>query len=99
MKGVSAGRHPLAVTQRLLLVVVGGYLLSAAAVALGGLLLTGVLAPSEAVALSAMLGFILYLVLLLWGFAERSLGRLWWLLGGGAVLGQVVVQALAWSGG
>ncbi|MCP1999794.1 hypothetical protein [Nitrobacter winogradskyi] len=35
---------------------------------------------SEAVVLASMLGFIIYLVLLLWSFAERRLWRLGYVL-------------------
>lgn len=56
----------------------GGYVLSAAAVAAAGLVLARAgLARSEAVVLAAMLGFIVYLAVLLWGFSETSTARLW----------------------
>lgn len=84
----SATCKALALVQRLALAVLGGYGLSSALVSLGAMALTGALPRSEAVVLAAMLGFPLYLVLLLWGFAERRLTRLWLVLGGGAVLGQ-----------
>ena len=67
--------------QRLLLAIVGGYFLAAGIAALMALALSRVLPPSEAGALMAMLAFVIYLALLLWGFAERRLTRLWWLLG------------------
>jgi len=38
-----------------------------------------------------MLGFPLYLVLLLWGLSSRRLGRVWLVCGLGAVLGQGAV--------
>ena len=58
--------------------VLGGYALNAAAVALMvGLLTTAGLARTEAVVLSSMLGFVLYLGVLLWAFSVRSLARLW----------------------
>ncbi len=41
---------------------------------------------SDAVVLAAMLGFLLYLGLLLWAFAERRLSRLAIVLGGGTLL-------------
>lgn len=78
---------------RLIAAIPGGYALTAAAVAtLGGLLPLFGMAPSDAVALSAMLGFMLYLVLLLWAFAERSLARLWGVLAGGLA----ACDALLW---
>jgi len=85
----------LALIQRLALTVFGGYGLSSALVSLGALALAGVLPRSEAVVLAAMLGFPLYLVLLLWGFAERRLTRLWLVLGGCAVLLQAGVLFVA----
>lgn len=62
---------------RLATIVLGGYALTSALVTLGayGMLLSG-LAPSDAVVVAAMLGFLVYLVILLWGFCEPSLGRL-----------------------
>lgn len=69
---------------RLVAAIPGGYALCAAAVtALGGLLAHTGLARSDAVVLSAMTGFIFYLVLLLWAFAVRSVARLWAVVAGG----------------
>lgn len=65
----------------------GGYAFSAALVALlaVGLPLLG-LPRSEAVVSAAMLGFVLYLLLLLWAFSVRSLVRLWGVLAAGTAL-------------
>lgn len=65
--------------------VAGGYVFCAALVALAStvLPLTG-MPRSEAVVLSAMLGFVLYLLMLMWAFSVRSLLRLWAVLAGGA---------------
>lgn len=73
---------------RVLGAVGGGYALTALAVAVGALALARAGMPrSEAVALAAMLGFVLYLALLLWGFSVRHVGRLWLAFGaGGAVM-------------
>lgn len=58
--------------------VLGGYAFSAAAVALMvDLFIQATLARSEAVVLSSMLGFVLYLAVLLWAFSVRSLAKLW----------------------
>jgi len=81
--------------QRLALTVFGGYGLSSALVSLGALALTGILPRSEAVVLAAMLGFPLYLVLLLWGLSARRLGRVWLVLGLGAAVGQLLVWCYA----
>lgn len=58
--------------------VVGGYALSAAMVALGAVVLTQIFdwRRSEAVLLTSMLGFICYLVLLLWAFSAPRTGRM-----------------------
>ncbi|WP_173050382.1 hypothetical protein [Nitrospira sp. KM1] len=65
------------VLARILLVVVGGYAAAAGCVAglSAALTLTG-MERSDAVVLASMLGFLVYLVLLLWGFTERRLWRL-----------------------
>lgn len=69
---------------RLIAAIPAGYALSAAALTVMGALLTrfGML-RSEAVVLSTMLGFVFYLMLLIWAFAERSLARLWVGIAGG----------------
>lgn len=63
---------------RLLLSVGGSYALCAAWVALLALALPRWAGwpPSEAVVLSAMLGIVLYLLVLLWAFSVHSVGRL-----------------------
>jgi len=75
-------RRWVAICQRVLLAVVGGYFLSAALVAWGALALASVMPRSEAVVLMGMLGFVVYLGVLLWAFAEPRLGRLWVVLAG-----------------
>ena len=63
---------------RLLAAIGGGYAVAAGLAALTAVILfvTGGLPRSEAVILASMLAFIIYLVLLIWAFAERSLLRL-----------------------
>ena len=64
----------------------GGYAVAAGLAALLAVALpvsTG-LARSEAVVLSSMLAFLIYLALLVWGFAERRLLRLWLVFGSAA---------------
>ena len=65
------------VALRLLVLVVGGYAAASALVAgmARTLPLTG-LARSESVALASMLGFIVYLALLVWGFSRQRLTHL-----------------------
>jgi len=80
----SPRRHRFQLGLRLIAAIPGGYALSAASVAtLAGLLAQSGMARSDAVVLSAMLGFVLYLVLLLWAFAVRSVARLWAVIAGG----------------
>ncbi|MET0268470.1 MAG: iron uptake protein [Duganella sp.] len=68
-------------------VVLGGYALTTLMVAVGSVVLARAgMVRSEAVALCAMLGFVVYLVLLLWGFSVRRVSRLWLGLGGGAAV-------------
>ena len=75
----------------------GGY---ACTVALGSagaqlLVVLGGMARSEAVILTALLGFILYLVLLLWSFSEPRVWRIWALLVAGVAISLLVQHKLA----
>ena len=70
---------------RLLGAVLGGYALTALTVASAGAVMARLgVACSEAVVLAAMLGFLLYLALLLWAFSMKSVTRLWMALAAGA---------------
>ena len=72
---------------RVLGAVGGGYALTALTVAVGAVALSRAgMVRSEAVALGAMFGFVLYLALLLWGFSVRNVGRLWLAFGGAAAI-------------
>lgn len=83
-------------TLRVLGAVLGGYAFSSGLVALTAVALPLVgLARSEAVLLAAMLGFVLYLLVLLWAFAERRLWRVWLVLIGGAILSYGVSRLLS----
>ena len=75
----------MSVAVRIVLAIVGGYAVASALVALiaVGLPLAGV-ARNEAVVFASMLGFLLYLALLICGFSMRRLPRLFLLF---AVLG------------
>jgi hypothetical protein len=70
--------HSSRIVLRLLAAIGGGYAVAAGLAALTAVILfvTGGLPRSEAVILASMLAFVIYLVLLLWAFAERSLLRL-----------------------
>lgn len=77
----------LKTTLRVVGAVGGGYVVTALAVTTAGAVLARLgMARSDAVVTAAMLGFIVYLLLLLWGFAVRSPARLWLALTGGAAL-------------
>ena len=71
-------QQSLRIVLRLLAAIGGGYAVAAGLAALTAVILfvTGGLPRSEAVILASMLAFIIYLVLLIWAFAERSLLRL-----------------------
>lgn len=67
--------------------VLGSYAISAALVALLAIGLTTLgMARSEAVVTASLVGFVLYLVVVLWAFSVRSLARLWLVLAGGTAL-------------
>ena len=80
-------QRAVAVLLRVLGAVGGGYALTALTVAVAAVVLARAgMARSEAVALSAMLGFVLYLMLLLWAFSVRRVGRLWLAFAGAGAL-------------
>lgn len=67
--------------------VLGGYAFTAALVALLTIALAHAGLPrSEAVVSASMLGFLVYLVVLLWAFSVRGLVRLWAVLAGATAL-------------
>ena len=84
---------------RILLVVVGGYLLAAGTSGLAAAALAHVMPRAEAVVLMAMLAFLVYLALLIWGFAERRLARVAVVLGGGGVAAFALAETIAAAGG
>ena len=76
----------LTLSQRLLLITIGGYFFSAALATWGALLLSRLIPRSEAVVLMTMLGFVIYLLTLMWGFAQLRLWQLWLVLAGVPVI-------------
>jgi hypothetical protein len=88
-------RHAaLPVVFRVLGAVGGGYAVTAASVAaLAAVLAACGMARPDAVVLAAMLGFLLYLALLLWAFTVKSVARLWLALAAGIT----TALSLAWS--
>lgn len=91
----AAARPWVRIMLRLIAALPGGYAFTAALVALlaAALPLLG-LARSEAVVSAAMLGFVLYLLVLLWAFSVRSLAWLWAVLAGGTALALVLFQLI-----
>lgn len=91
-----AAQPGLRVLLRIVGALPGGYAFTASLVALLTVLLTHAGLPrSEAVVSASMLGFVFYLLVLLWAFSVRSLVRLWLLLAGGTVLALGLLAALA----
>lgn len=75
---------PFDLVLRLLGAVFGGYALTALTIAAAAAVMARLgMARSEAVVLAAMLGFVVYLALLLWAFSVRSVARLWVALAAG----------------
>jgi len=80
-------RRPCAMVLRVLGAIGGGYAFTAAAVAAASAALPLVgMSRSDAVVLAATLGFVLYLLVLLWAFSVRGLVRLWVTLAGATLL-------------
>lgn len=88
-------RQAMALTQRLALVIVGGYGLTSAVLSLGALAFATLMPHGEAVVLATILGFPLYLILLLWGLSERRIRRLWIVFGIGTIATQGVLLLYA----
>lgn len=73
----------------------GGYAFAAAWVALFTVVLSfAQIARSEAATAAALMGYLLYLAVLLWGFSVRSVTRLWALLASGTILASVLAFLL-----
>ncbi len=72
-------RPAFTISLRVIGAVGGGYAFSAALVALAStaLPLLTRMPRSEAVLLSSLMGFIVYLIALIWAFAERNMVRVW----------------------
>lgn len=83
---------------RLLAAIFGSYACTASLASAGAALLVVLagMARSEAVYLTAMLGLLVYLALLLWGFSASRLWRVWTFMLGGT-LGGLLVQSLLGS--
>jgi hypothetical protein len=81
-------RHRALVTLHLVLAVAGGWAVIALAVPLAGIAFAALgMMRSEATVLAMMLGFVAYLLLLLWAFSVRLPRLLGGLLGGALLSG------------
>ena len=81
-------RKAIPVILRLVAAIGGGYAVAAglAAVAARALPVTTAMPRSEAVVLASMLAFLIYLGLLIWGFAEPRLARLCLILAAAGII-------------
>ena len=81
-------RKAILLILRLAAAIGGGYAVAAGLAALAARALppTTAMPPSEAVVLASMLAFLVYLGLLIWGFAEPSLMRLCPILAAGGIV-------------
>ena len=86
----NAGRGLHLNALRFAVVAVGGYWVVAGVASATAGALSLVLDRGEAVILMGMLAFVMYLPLILWGFAERRISRLWLVLGFGGTAGWMV---------
>lgn len=89
-----APRAGLGIAARVLAAVVGSYAVTAGASALIGVLLVVVarLGRSDALIIGSVLGYLLFVFLMLWCFAERRLLRVWAIV----VVAAVVTHLAAW---
>lgn len=85
--------------QRIILAIVGGYMLTACGAALGASLLAMAIPHSEAVTLMGMLAFVVYLTVLIWAFSEPRLARVWAILGFGGAIAFGMARAVVIMGG
>lgn len=83
----SARVDRLAVLQRVAAALLGGYAFTWGFIALGlALLFAAGMDFHDAEHLAAILGFLVFLTVFLWAFADRSLARVWGVLAGGGLL-------------
>ena len=97
LAGVINRLRPFEPVHRCLLAIGGGYAVSATTATAVTLALTvsEVLPRSEAVVLTTMFAFLVFLVAALWAFAEKRLWRLWVVLGGVSLASVAVTEVLA----
>ncbi|MEM7018798.1 MAG: hypothetical protein AAF512_15840 [Pseudomonadota bacterium] len=81
-----------------MLAIIGGYLFTASLTTLLALFSTWLMPRAEAAVLMGMLAFVIYLVVLIWAFAEPRLARLWLVLIGGGLFCAALTYLLGFSG-
>lgn len=71
------------IIQRIVAAALGGYVLAAAISACLSYLLPGLsMSRADATLVGFLISFLIYVAVVIWVFAARSLSRLWWQLGG-----------------
>jgi hypothetical protein len=91
-------RHPAyAITSRFIAALFVGYAATVGLIALFSVLLALLfgMARSEALLLMTMIGFLGYAAIIIWGFAEPRLGRIWVILCSVALLSHILAITLA----
>jgi D-alanyl-lipoteichoic acid acyltransferase DltB (MBOAT superfamily) len=92
-------RPPIDLVLRVLGAIGGGYALTALSVVTAAAVLARLgMVRSEAVVLAAMLGFIVYLALLIWAFSVKSTARLWLAFVAAAAVMAAVLQLVRQGG-
>ena len=82
---ISLAIGPIEITQRIFLAVLIGYFFSMEVSALLRRSLSTFIERSEAAVFSAMISFVVYILVIMWVFADRKLSRLWVALPGGTI--------------
>ena len=82
---ISLAIGPIEITQRIFLAVLMGYFFSMEISALLGRTLSTFIERSEAAVFSAMVSFVVYIIVIIWVFVDNKLSRLWIALPSGAI--------------
>ena len=82
---ISLAIGPIEITQRIFLAVLMGYFFSMEISALLGRTLSTFIERSEAAVFSAMISFVVYILVIMWIFVDNKLSRLWIALPGGTI--------------
>ena len=82
---ISLAIGPIEIAQRIFLAVLVGYFFSMEVSALLGRSLSTFIERSEAAVFSAMVSFVVYMLVIMWVFADQKLSRLWIVLPGGTI--------------